>query len=316
MTDRGTFVMSLDTELAWGLFDIGEAQRERVQQSYERTPEIINQLLFLFDKYEMPVTWAIVAHLLEMCDGPHCEPEPEFGWVDWFDEIPCQSDMDPTYWYMPSLLERIQNAHVEHDIGLHGYTHMILGEPGCSTAAAAAEIHRGVEILKSHGHSPSSFVFPRNSIGYIDELARNDILVYRGPTERWYEKLPMPDFYRKGPRFLEEFCRLTPPAVTPTMREGCVEIPGSQVFRPYHGGWQYTPQGSQRCRAQKGLERAVETGEIFHLWFHPFNLGQHPDQLVSELSEILAYAAVLRSEGKLDVRTMAQIADSYAAGVK
>jgi hypothetical protein len=53
----------LDTELVWGTFESGPIDPER----YDGTRAVIRELLDLFDTYEIPVTWALVTHLLTDC---------------------------------------------------------------------------------------------------------------------------------------------------------------------------------------------------------------------------------------------------------
>ncbi len=63
---KGTFCISIDTELLWGRKDldyskfIEKTKKERI---------IIKKLLALFKKYNIPVTWAIVGKLYESNDS-------------------------------------------------------------------------------------------------------------------------------------------------------------------------------------------------------------------------------------------------------
>lgn len=303
--DRGVFTISLDTELAWGMFDQGNV--DRYEEAYRNTPEVIDRLCELFDEYEIPATWAIVSHLLEDCDGDHSDrTPPDFEWFDdWFGELPCASEMDKNLWYAPWLLDRIQDCETEQEIGLHGSTHMQLGADGCSRQHAEEEIGVAVETLRSHGVEPKSFVFPRNDIGHVDVLREHSIEVYRRKDARWYESVSMPSAVKPPLRFADEAIRGTPPVVEPRERNGMVEISGSQVFRPSHGGWQYTPGESSVARAKKGLERAAQTGGVFHLWFHPFNLGHEPERDLERVERVLTEVRDFVSDGELECRPMA-----------
>ncbi|MXR41852.1 DUF2334 domain-containing protein [Halobaculum sp. WSA2] len=312
MSKPGVFIVSLDTELAWGRFDMIDVETER--SAFENTPAVIEDLVRLFDRHEISATWALVAHLLRDCEGSHEEPEPAFEWIDWMSALPCRSKVSRDLWYAPEILETIRNATVDHDIGLHGYTHMILGANGCFDDVAAAEIDTALDIAAAEGIDPDSFIYPRNEIGHQKLLADRGFEVYRGLDQRWFEHENVPKVVKPGIRFLEELTQLTPPTVTPSKRRGLVKIPGSQVFRPYHNGWQYTPCHSQRTRAKKGLRRAAETGEIFHLWFHPCNLASDRDMLLAELDAILGTAAELRDEGELEVMSMSDVATAYREG--
>lgn len=305
--DTGVFTISLDTELAWGTFDKGNVKR--YEEAYRNTPEVIDRLCELFDEYEIPATWAIVSHLLEDCDGDHSDrTSPDFEWIDdWFAELPCATGMDKELWYAPWLLDRIQECETEQEIGLHGSTHMPLGADGCTRQCAKEEIEAAVKTLRSHGVDPKSFVFPRNDIGHLDVLREYGIEAYRGKDARWYERASVPDVVKPPLRFADEAARLQPPVVDPVERDGLVEVPGSQVFRPSHDGWQYTPGESSVARAKKGLERAARTGGVFHLWLHPFNLGFNLARDTNRIDRILDRASYLNKNGCLRYCSMENV---------
>lgn len=307
--DTGVFTISLDTELAWGSFDKGTVGR--YEEAYRNTPEVIDRLCDLFDEYEIPATWAIVSHLLEDCDGDHSDRmAPDFEWVDdWHSELPCASGMDEELWYAPWLIDRLQECETEQEIGLHGSTHMQLGADGCSREHAEEEIGAAVETLREHGVDPKSFVFPRNDIGHLDVLRKYGIEAYRGKDARWYEQAGVPGAVKPPLRFVDEAARLTPPIVEPVEREGIFEVPGSQLFHPSHDGWQYTPGESSVARAKKGLEQAARTGGVFHLWFHPFNLGHELEQDLGRLEQVLMTVQELVDQGEIECRRMQEIED-------
>src|SRR5688572_3897098 len=72
----GHFILSLDVELAWGMFDHGGAARLRKQLLAER--EAIRRLLELLGRYEIPATFAIVGHLfLDQCRRENGTTHPE-----------------------------------------------------------------------------------------------------------------------------------------------------------------------------------------------------------------------------------------------
>lgn len=312
--ERGVFTISLDTELSWGTFDVGRI--DEYEPAYRETRIVVDRLCSLFDEYDVSATWAIVAHLLDDCTGKHdSEPGPSYNWIDdWYAELPCVSDIGRSLWFAPDIVADIQNCSAPQEIGLHGYSHLLFGEPGCDRATAQREIRKAVTVLENHGVDPVSFVFPRNRVGHRDVLADAGIEVYRGRDARWHERATIPDIVRKPLRFFEEFSRRTPPTSTPRRVDGLVEVPGSQVFRPFHDGWQFTPPSSRVVKAKRGLDRAVKRGEVFHLRFHPFDLGFDPDRLFSHLDQILQYATNLRQNGGLDILTMSAVGRELKEG--
>lgn len=302
----GQFVISLDTELAWGSFDTGGVSRHETE--YRNTRSVINDLCTLFDEYDAPVTWAVVMHLLEDCTTHEELVPPKYEWVNWLEAIPCRAGVDEELWYAPDIVDRIQSSGVNHEIGLHGYTHMIMGASGCSREAARSEIKMAVQTANKAGIEPDTYIFPRNRIGHLGLLDEFDISVYRGVDGRWYEQ-NLPEKVRKPLRFADEAFKFTPPVVTPVRRNGLVELPGSQILRPYKGPWNRTPADSQLIRAKKGLDEAARTGKVYHLWFHPFNLATGSKRHLEVVKAILSYASELRDQDKLEICPMIEAAN-------
>lgn len=316
--EKGIFTISLDTELCWGMFDQQDISKHSEQ--YRKAPQVIDEICDLFSKYDIKATWAVVAHLFEDCGGEH----PEFEELDsettddWYSKLPCQNGVEKGLWYSPNILESIESCSPDQDIGLHGYTHKVLGNESCSKEAANREIDRAMEVMNELDIEPKSFVYPRNRIGHRDVLSDHGIEVYRGVDEEWYEKKNISSRLKKGMRYIDEALERTPPTVTPNEKNGLVEVPGSQVFRPNHGGWEYTPQDSQVKRAMKGLDRAAQTGEVFHLWFHPFNLSLDKEELLASFEDVLSYASELRAKGEIEMLSLYDIGKEYTQsdGVK
>lgn len=308
MTARGAFTVSLDTELAWGSFDKGHISNH--EEAYRNTGDVVDRLCARFDEYDIPATWAFVAHLFEECTG-HTNAAPSER-AEWLSEGPCLRGVDRSLWYAPELLETVQACTTDQDIGLHGYSHLIFSN--VSRRSADAELAAAIQTAQNAGIDPVSFVFPRNEIGHVDLLADHGFEVYRGRDARWYEQRDVPSLGRKPLRFVDEGLQLRPPTVVPHVQDGVVCVPGSQVFRPAHGPWAWTPAKSQYTRAKRGLEHAAETGQIFHLWFHPFNLGREPDSMLATLERILAEAARLAERGEIDMMTLSDISTAYQNG--
>lgn len=304
----GVFTVSLDTELAWGSFDRDGVAR--YGDAYRRTPKTVERLCDLFAEHDVAATWALVGHLLDDCEGRHDDlPEPLSSWLA---DAPCSTGVDRSLWYRPDLLETIRDCAADQEVGLHGYSHLPLGDS--SRTAADADLGAAVEAAEAAGLDPTAFVFPRNRVGHVDLLAEHGLAVYRARDARWYERAPVTGPGRRLLRFADEAAGTTPPTVVPSVGDGVVAVPGSQVLRTGRGAWRHTPDGTGVRRATAGLDRAAETGRVFHLWCHPFNVAAAPDAALSTLSEVLEHADRLRERGDLEVRTMGEVATAARAG--
>lgn len=292
----GSVVLSVDAELAWGFVDRDDPPSDRVESGREgwRT------LRRLFEEYDVPATWAVVAHLLhEGCDGRHADHPIGPGWFarerdEWADR--------PDLTRGPELVERLRASPVDHDIGCHTYSHVELGAPGTTRAMAAAELERSRALMDEWGVDGRSFVFPRNSVGHVDLLPDYGFDVYRGrrPVER---------------RSLPEKLRTVavgegrPPLVRPTAGDdGLVNLPASLFLYSFEG----LPLRAAKPvvgdpvveLVERGLDAAAESEGVLHLWLHPNNLVD--DAAVERIEAVLR--AIDERRDAVPVETMAAVA--------
>ncbi|MCI0438026.1 MAG: polysaccharide deacetylase family protein [Chloroflexi bacterium] len=312
--DKGVFLLSIDTELAWGGVHDGSFRRR--SPHYLRTRDVIGRLLRLLDEYEIHATWAVVGHLmLESCKphGGRKHPEiarPAYSWLrgDWFASDPCANASAAPFWYGPDIVQRILDCGTRQEIGSHGFSHMIVGDPGCSRECFDSELKASREAAKRWGIELKSFVFPRNSIGHLDVLAANGFTSFRGVTKTGYRLLPG-TLQRVG-RGIENM--LPSPAVTahPRKTGELWDLPAT-CFYLHRDGWaRRAPIAFRVRKSVSGLRKAASERAIHHLWFHPFNLASDPDGLLDGLKAIFAEAARLREQGGLLNPTMGEMAGS------
>jgi hypothetical protein len=144
---KGVFCISIDTELLWGRKDldyskfVSKTKKERI---------IIKKILKLFDKYNIPSTWAIVGKLSEGKDQ---------------------------LWSGKDIIREIKK-HKNQEIGSHSYTHPEFTKLNSSEA--------DYEIRNSKA---KSFVFPRNKIKYLYLLKKYKFVTYRGMDKSFQELL-------------------------------------------------------------------------------------------------------------------------------
>lgn len=312
----GKFVISLDTELAWGTFDL--PIRKRYEKHFSETRYVINEMLNMFSEHNISATWAIVGHLfLDECTDVNGVKHPEivrpnFNWYqeDWFSLDPCSTIDEAPFWYGKDIVESIKNCRVHQEIGSHSFSHVIFGDRGCTYDVATTEIAAAKRLATEFGIELKSFVYPRNSEGYHRVLYEHGFICYRGKTNFWYDKLP--NKLSRLAHFADQFFAIPPPSITPCFHhEGLVNIPDSMFYMPTDGIRKVIPINSRVSKAIRGLDRAVRNKEIFHLWFHPFNVGSNSRKLLDGLERIITYAVSLREKGKLTVCTMEEIANLF-----
>jgi hypothetical protein len=65
-------------------------------------------------------------------------------------------------------------------------------------------------------------------------------------------------------------------------------------------------------QVERRLAQAVARRSLFHLWFHPHNLRDHPDAAFAGLARLCRSAAGHRDRGELDTVTMGGLAARLA----
>lgn len=308
--DRGVFTISLDFELIWGTLDLFGPDRFGEACRVER--EAVVRLLDLFVEYEVPATWCVQGHLfLERCGVENGTKHPEIvrpshSWCrhDWFEHDPGGDERTAPNFFARSLIEKILACPVPQEVGCHTFSHVIMGDAGCSRATAESELRACVELARGMGVEPRSFAFPRNRVGHLDVLREHDFTCYRGPDPNWYEGSRWPPAVRRLGHLWDVLTVAEPPVVRPVREGGLWNIPGSMIYFPMHGLRRYVPMRWRVGRARKGLDAARREKATFHLWFHPTNLSFEIDAMFSGLREILDYAAELRGRGEIVFKSM------------
>ncbi|GGO65562.1 polysaccharide deacetylase family protein [Nonomuraea cavernae] len=288
----GIFILSLDTELAWGT---NSEDLPRFSRILDEEPQIIRRLIDLLDGYQVPATWAVVGRLL-------LDPAVRSG--------PART---PERWYSaPYLTEWLTGARVRHEIGTHTFSHVYAHDPGTTRDVWVRELEAAAEVSERLGLPMRSIVYPRNQVGFVDTLSDFGIIAYRGVERNWYGN-------RSGAlHFLDRALGTAAPTyAAPALREGerLVNLPASQFLIGGNGPRRLIPIASRVRQARLGLDRAVRRGEIYHLWFHPFNLGGDP-RMFGALEQILREVRARRDRGELAVMTMAQAAEFVLANAE
>lgn len=314
---KGAFLLSLDTELAWGGLHNGRF-RER-ESMIQATRPLIGRLLGLLARYDVHATWAVVGHLfLDGCPaGSVKHPElvrPDYPWIegDWLDPVPCSTEARDPRWYAPDVIEAILSCPARQEIGSHAFSHVIAGHPGCSRQCFESEVRACVDAARQWGLKLTSFVFPRNSVAHLDVLVEHGFRAFRASTQGgpWTE-LPGP--LGKMARGLRWVTPSAPLTSEPEHRGGLWCLPDTSFYLHREGSAGWLPVRGRVWRTASGLEEAANERRLFHLYLHPFNLASDPDGLLGGLEQIFGIVARLRDRGTLDNPTMGEMASGLDA---
>lgn len=315
---KGTFILSLDTELAWGNIDKPISFEKNKKYYYITREKVIDALLKLMEEYDIKATWALVGHLfLESC-GPWGEikhpeiPRSPCSWYkkDWFSLDPGTNINEDPIWYGRDIIEKIIRDPVEHEIASHSFSHLIFNEE-MSKSTVKADLQKCVQIAKEMDIDLKSFIFPRHIIGFLEELNQAGFKAFRGGEPTWYSKMKMPALLVKFSHIIDQTLAISPPVVSPGMNAGMVEIPRSMQLLPKNSFRFLIPNKSRKTKALKGIRKAVKEKKIFHFWFHPYNIATSPRGLLNVLEEVFKEVNYYRKKDMIDVKTVAEVTKEY-----
>lgn len=301
----GRFIISLDCEGKWGMADLLRPYHHRLLTD-AALGQVYRDIVGQFAAHDVPATFAFVmaftlsreerksfAHIL--ADDGRADPWLSHFWED-------QRAGRTGGWFQPEALEAVR-ADSRHEIACHSFCHRDLADTAISEAGAEAELAAAAAVARLKGIKPSTFVYPRNSVGHVAALEQGGYVGYR---------LARPRTSRL--RALAAELNLWPHAETgaPPAPGEAVAIPAGYFLNWRFGARRYVPRAVTVRRWKTVLDRAAATGGVAHLWFHPHNFITAPSTRET-LEEILSYAASLRAKGQLRIVTQEQYCDELLA---
>lgn len=299
----GTIVISADAELCWGYHDVESPPLER----FDRMREGWRTLLELTEEYDVPLTWAVVGHLLlDDCDGEHEDlPAPE-GWFD--------HERGPDAWprsirFGGDLVEDVLASPVDHEVGGHTFSHVLFGADTTDEELARAELRAFEDAADRWGLAPTSFVFPRNGIGHREVLAEFGYECYRG-LRPWEPRTSL----RERLTQVATKTTLLPgdvPLVQPSVDEyGLLNVPASMHLFDFEGVPRTVLETVRDdpvvVRAKRGIDAAATRDGLFHMWLHPNDLVAARDE--RRIERIFRYVDRTRDSTSVPVKTMEDVA--------
>jgi peptidoglycan/xylan/chitin deacetylase (PgdA/CDA1 family) len=286
---RGALCISIDVELAWGVWDKPDPTTLGLVRTKER--DIVQRLLALLQRYEVAATWAIVSQLLQR-GRDHTIARGE-----------------DALWYAPEMVEAIRTARPAHEIGSHSFRHPYFSMLDATTARG--ELAEARRVHDAHGLEFRSFVYPRNLVAHGEALQEHGIAVFRSVDAGLLEMAGrLHPAARKVLNLGTKLLPVTPPTVWPRRHEsGLIELQSSLLLMARNGARKLIQPTLLHANARRGLESAQARRGLFHLWFHPSNFYYDTDTQFQVFEAILSDAARLRDAGTLDVRTMGSFAN-------
>ncbi|NOU18357.1 MAG: polysaccharide deacetylase family protein [Bacteroidales bacterium] len=289
---KGIIVISADFEMAWA-FRYSKTKGSIAEQLGLRERENVPKLLTLFEKYQIPITWATVGHLfLDSCSkeqGSNAHPMMprhsffensnwSFCCGDWYEHDPCTNYIESPAWYAPDLIDQIMQSSVGHEIGCHTFSHIDCTDKNCPPDLFDAELKACIEHANKKGIQLKSMVFPGGTNGNYSTLKELGFTSYRKATN-YHIDIP----------FINN--------------DGLVQIPSSYNLDRSNLNW----SAERYIRmANSFVSKASKHKMVAHLWFHPSMDSWYIENV---FPFVLEYIKKHVDENRVVVLTMAQLSE-------
>ena len=305
-------VISLDFELHWGRFD--KAPLQNWVKYYQTTREEVPKLLALFNQYNVEATWATVGMLL--ANGPeewkHYSPSdhpdyknPGLSAYQWFNGSPGNYGC----LFAPELVQKIIDTQGQ-ELASHTFAHYYTMEKGHRKHFFRADLMASKKIAKEKfGKDLTSLVFPRNqySSGAIEVAGELGFSAVRTNPSDWFWKKPEKrDWLKKIWRASDSVLSLgnsTSYALNKRNGYKPLSLPASRFLRPFHPRLGLLNQ-LKIDRIKKEITFAAKRNQIYHIWWHPHNHGNFPDQSLREVAQILDHFSACRDQYGMQALSM------------
>lgn len=318
---RGTFTISLDFELFWGVR--ANRELESYQDRLVAVYTVIPKMLALFQKYNIHVTWATVGFLFYdriddiKNDMPTILPKYINRDVDpyiYLDSLspPYSKEFSKVH-VAPNLISLIGSTQ-NQELATHTYSHLFTYEPLENRDAFISDIAKAIEVGERDGYHLKSLVFPRNQIDStsIESLESLNISTYRGNPTHWaYSNgdKPTKSSLLRLYRLIDTYINISGYHTSKSIpTKGVMELKASMMLRPYFSKLSFLEK-LKINRIKKAMRYSAMNGENFHIWWHPHNFGKNQEKNLKNLEELLIYFKELNMEYGMLSLTMNEVKD-------
>lgn len=263
---QGVLVISLDLEMLWG--DARWQRNGYGETHVSHVREVVRRLQEMFHEYQVKATVVVVGELM----------------------LPATGDNDSEH--ALDIIEQLKtDPNIE--IGTHTFSHYCLLEDEHGEQGFEADLQKAIDVAKANGITVRSIAFPRNEISEeaLKACHRMGITAYRGNAVKYFDepRSKWQEIKQRACRLLDAYLNIggytscpwpTPATVVP------LNVRASRFLRPYSKPLAWL-DGLRLRRIRQEMEHAAQTGGIYHLWWHPHNMGANADESFAFLRKVL-----------------------------
>lgn len=296
INDNGKFVISLDFEKYWGIRD--HSKISDYQENLDNVDQVVINLLDIFDKYDIHVTWGIVGFLFHKNKKELINKLPTR--TDFYDNTELNpypylidKDLSHKFHFAENLIDKISKK-PNQEIASHTYSHYYALEKGQNAADFEADLKTFVSVSNEKGYDINSIIFPRNQINesYIPILIKYGVYAYRGNEEHpIYEAGTFENnsFTKRTLRLADRYFNITGHNTYSLSKEAeFYNIKSSRFLAPYINKLKLLEFLRLR-RIKNAMTYAAKNNQIYHLWWHPHNFGKNMKENFKFLDDILQH---------------------------
>jgi peptidoglycan/xylan/chitin deacetylase (PgdA/CDA1 family) len=294
--NKGYLVISLDFELLWGVFD--KVNYKDKELYFKNTRAIIPEVLNLFSEYKIHTTWATVGMLFNKNWKEWVENKPiilpsyrntDLSAFDFGNSI--NSLKSEAFCFAKDLIYQIQNTPYQ-EIGTHTYSHYYCLEGGQTLDSFKSDLEASIKLAKQLNIELKSLVFPRNQFNadYLKVCYELGVENVRSNPTDWYwrdtqNNTLINKIFRTGDAYFGLYDKSY--KLSDMVKEKGLPLSqkSSRLLRPHSNNIVLNKLKLRRIKSE--MSYAAKNREIYHLWWHPHNFGDNPEENLSDLKKIL-----------------------------
>ncbi len=302
--ENGYFIVSLDFELLWGVRD--HETKESFKNQVFGARQAIGDMLRMFEKYKIHATWGVVGFLMAENKNEILRFSPEKkpsysntirSMYQYFDDVG-EDEANDKYYFANSLVSEILK-YENQELASHTFSHYYCKEDGQTINDFANDLISAKNIAKEKfGVDITSIIFPRNQVQdeYIEKAYELGFKAYRGnPNGFLYNSN---NIFSRCFRLIDTYINIF--GNKGFKKEHCdkhkiANIRASMFYRKYNPKLKFLEKLKIK-NIKRQMKKAAKKKEIFHLWWHPHNIGVYTDKCLAQLEEIFIYRQYLEDK--------------------
>lgn len=309
--ENAKFIISLDFELHWGVFDTLE---DSYNTNLQGTREAIKGMLELFKQYDIHATWATVGFLFNKNIEDYEKYKPSVlptyknsKLNSYLCKIGHDEDTDKLH-YANEII-KIISTYQNQEIASHSYSHFYCQEDGQNIDQFEEDVKSAIKIAKDEFNIElKSYVFAKNEINdhYLPILKKHGFTHFRGNSQNWiYKNGQKTNICGRVIRFVDSFLNISGHNTSKAnLENGLVNTKGNRFLRPYRKS---ILNKFQLQRIKSEMLFAAKHTQDYHLWWHPHNFGINTLENLENLEKILQYHTSLKKKYMLESVSMQEL---------